>query len=113
MGLSEEIIGEVIVVKVNISRATYIEAEELKEKLNKNLLDGKMKVAVDLSGCNYMDSTFLGVLVQSLKNYSKNNGELVLVNPHGEVEILLDITGMQRIFKIYSSVEEAIKNFNK
>ena len=87
-------------------------AEELKDKLSKNLQDGMLKIAVDLSGCNYMDSSFLGVLVQSLKNYSQKGGEFVLVNPHGEVEILLDITGMRRIFKIFDTVEEAVKSFS-
>jgi len=112
MGLTQEIIGDVVVEKINISRATYNEAEELKDKLSKNLQDGMLKIAVDLSGCNYMDSSFLGVLVQSLKNYSQKGGEFVLVNPHGEVEILLDITGMRRIFKIFDTVEEAVKSFS-
>ena len=112
MSLTQEIIGDVVIEKINLSRATYTESEELKEKLNKNLQDGMLKTAVDLSGCKYMDSTFLGVLVQSLKNYSQKGGNLVLVNPHGEVEILLDITGMQRIFKIFPTIEEAVKNFS-
>lgn len=113
MNVVHEIIGDVIIQKVNLKRATYNEADDLKNNLDKDLNDGMKKIVVDLSSCKYMDSTFLGALIQSLRNFSKNGGKLRLAGVQSEVEVLLNITGMHKVFSVFKTKEEAIASFKE
>lgn len=113
MDFVQEIEGDVIIQKVNLKRATYNDAQNLTNNLQKDLKDGMRKVVVDLSACNYMDSTFLGALIQSLKDFSKNGGKIRLAGVQSEVEVLLNITGMHRVFSIFKTREEAVASFKE
>ena len=113
MDIVQEIEGDVVVQKVNLKRATYNEAQNLTTNLQKDFNDGMKKIVVDLSSCKYMDSTFLGALVQSLKNFSQNGGKIRLAGVHSEVEVLLNMTGMHRVFTIFKTKEEAIASFKE
>lgn len=111
MYFSIENLGDIVVVKVNLSRATFREAEEFKRKIAEELKNGFIKIIVDLSECNFIDSTFLSTMVSVLKNVSKKEGSLKLIGVHAEVQSLLELTGTAKIFEIYQSKKEAIKSF--
>ncbi len=111
MNIIQEVVGDVVIQKVNLKRATYSEAESLKNNLNKDFKDGMRKIVVDLSQCKYMDSSFLGALVQSLKSFSKDGGKIRLAGVQPEVAVLLDITGMHRVFPLFKTKDEAIASF--
>jgi anti-sigma B factor antagonist len=113
MDIVQEIEGDVVIQKVNLKRATYNQAENLKTNLEKDFNDGMKKIVVDLSLCKYMDSTFLGALVQELKNFSSKGGKLRLAGVHSEVEVLLNMTGMHRVFSIFKTREEAVASFKQ
>ena len=104
MNIVQEIDGDVVIQKVNLKRATFNEAESLKNNLQKDFNDGMKKIVVDLSSCKYMDSTFLGALIQALKNFSKQGGKIRLAGVQSEVEVLLNITGMHRVFSIFKTI---------
>ena len=112
MNIVQEIEGDVVIQKVNLKRATYNEAQDLTNNLQKDFNDGMKKIVVDLSVCQYMDSTFLGALVQSLKNFSQSGGKIRLAGVHSEVEVLLNITGMHKVFSIFKTKEEAVVSYN-
>ena len=113
MDIVQEIEGDVVIQKVNLKRATYNDAQDLTNNLQKDLNDGMRKIVVDLSSCNYMDSTFLGALIQSLKNFSNHGGKIRLAGVQSEVEVLLNITGMHRVFSIFKTKEEAVASFKE
>jgi hypothetical protein len=54
--------GDVVVITVNLKRATMVEAEEFKQVLV-NDIQRDFKKIVYLSSCEFIDSTFLGSLV--------------------------------------------------
>ena len=59
--------NNVVVLKVNLVRATLKEAEEFKNQLMEEIKLGNKKMVVDLSICEFIDSTFLGSLVGDLQ----------------------------------------------
>jgi anti-sigma B factor antagonist len=65
-------------------------------------------VLVDFSGIREMDSTGLGELVGYLGRFKDRGRKLVLVNPTGRVRRLLQIAGLEELFAIYDTVEEAV-----
>lgn len=54
-----------------------------------------------------MDSSGLAVLISGLRRTKEMGGSLVLVSPTGSVQRVLDITGLDKVFAIYESVEQA------
>jgi anti-sigma B factor antagonist len=84
-------------------------APEFKQRTLDVIRDGKKRVIVDLSGVGFMDSTGLGVLVGALKRLRKTQGELMLVVTDYDVERLLQITGLDGVFSIYRSRDDALE----
>ena len=108
----EERIGDVIVEIVNLERASVKEAEELKEKLADAFDDGYKKIIIDLTECDFVDSSFLGVLVNSLKKVVKLDGDLKLVGFRPAVRSMFELTRLFRVFESFSSLQEAVKSYS-
>jgi anti-anti-sigma factor len=113
MRIIEEIIDDVIVEIVNLDRATLLEAEELKKQVNDKIDDGYRKVIIDLTAVEFLDSTFLGVIVNTLKKVAKLGGDLKLVGFKSSVRSMFELTRLFRVFESYSELQDAIKSFHK
>ncbi len=113
MGIIEEVIDDVVVEIINIERATIREAEYLKEKLTQKINAGYVKVIVDLSSVEFLDSTFLGVIVGTLKKVVKQGGDLKLVGFRPPVRSMFELTRLFRVFETYSELQDAIKSFHR
>lgn len=107
----KEELGDVVVEKVNLTRATLKEAEEFKKTLLNDIDDGNRKIIVDLSDCEFIDSTFLGALVVSLKKIATLGGDLKLVGFKPNVRSMFELTRMYRVFESYSTTEQALESF--
>lgn len=107
------IVGEVVVEVVNLTRATYKEATEFKNIINEDIEKKFRKIVVDISQCEFMDSTFLGVLVYGQKRISYIGGEIKLVEPLSVFQTLLEKTATLRIFDTYKTIQEAVNSFKE
>lgn len=106
-----ELRGDVVVEKVNITRATFKEAQQFKDKVIFDIVSNNQKVIIDLSNCDYIDSTFLGVLVVVLKKMAEKGGEIKYIIPQPSALYLFKITGLYSVLNLYRNVEEAIESF--
>lgn len=108
----KQLIDDVLIERVNLQRATEMEASLIKQRLLDDIQLKNNKIIVDISKCAFIDSTFLGALVVSLKRAREIGGDIKLVNdasqPTGGI---LNITGILRVFENYNSVEDAIKSY--
>jgi len=111
MNFEKEIKDDIIIEKVNLKRATYKEAGEFSNFIQSDIKAGWNKIIIDMKYCEFMDSSFLGVLVNSLKQVEKSKGNLKLASVHDDAQSILDITRMSDLFNIYPDKEEAIKSF--
>jgi len=102
---------DVLVEVVNLTRATLKEAEEFKLILTNDINSGWRKIIVDLSECEFIDSTFLGALVVSLKKVTGLGGDLRLVGFQPAVHSMFELTRMYRVFESFKTKEEALKSF--
>ena len=103
----------VILLHVNLSRATLKEAEEFKTILMTDINEGKKKIVVDLSGCEFIDSTFLGTLVISLKKVTSIGGDIKLVGFKPAVRSMFELTRISKVFETFGSTNDAVRSFQK
>ena len=104
-------VKDIAVQIVNLSRATYKEASKLKKNLDELINNKQKKIIVDISQCEFIDSTFLGVLVLSLKSSAKIGGDLRLVKPDKVVKALMEKAGTLNVFNLYDTLDEAMKSY--
>jgi anti-sigma B factor antagonist len=83
-------------------------APEFKQVLVNGIEGGANRVIVDLTDVDFIDSTALGVLVSGAKRVRPNNGNLDIVCTDESIVRIFEITGLDRIFGIYSSRSEAL-----
>jgi anti-anti-sigma factor len=97
----------IAIEKVNLFRATMNEAYEIKDNLIDDLLDHK-KIIVDLSLCEYIDSTFLGALIYGYRKIKEQNGIIVLILSRNFLSKSFIYNEISSIFQVYNSLPEAI-----
>ena len=85
-------------------------APEFKQQLLDVIGKGAKEVVVDFSDTTFIDSTTLGVLVGGVKRLRTNEGQLSLVCSDRNITKIFEITGLDRVFTIYESREEAVSN---
>jgi anti-sigma B factor antagonist len=83
-------------------------APELKQKLTDAIEGGKTRIVVDLSDTTFLDSTALGVLIGAVKRLRSREGALVIVNTDQNIAKTFEITGLDQIFTILSTRQDAI-----
>jgi anti-sigma B factor antagonist len=64
------------------------------------------RVVVDLSGVDFMDSSGLGALVSGWQ-LTREDGAFRIAGANSIVRRVLSITGMEDVFAIYDSVDDA------
>ncbi len=81
-------------------------SQEFREEVI-TLLDSKPKmVLVDLQDITFMDSSGLGALVLAFKTLRASDTKLVLCSINEQIKILFELTGMDKVFEIFSNQEE-------
>jgi anti-sigma B factor antagonist len=82
--------------------------KQLKENVANVMEDEKQaKIIMDLEQVKYIDSTGLGILIGIRRRCMEKGGELVLVFNSDRIKNLFTITGLQNVFTICKSLDEA------
>ena len=105
---TREFRNDVLIIRVKLGKTTLENALEFQDYLESDILLEYEKIVVDLSGCDVVDATFLGVLVIASKKISEYGGRMKLVLPP-QVFIY---SGVKRIFNTYLSSGDAVTSFN-
>jgi anti-sigma B factor antagonist len=83
-------------------------APQFKEVLLQGIEEGASRIIVDLAKVTFIDSTALGVLVSGAKRVRPQNGTLDIVCADENITRIFEITGLDRIFGIYPTRENAL-----
>jgi anti-sigma B factor antagonist len=84
-------------------------APEFKQQLLDVIAQGGKNVVVDFTNTTFIDSTTLGVLVGGVKRLRTNEGQLSLVCSDRNITKIFEITGLDRVFTIYATRNEAVE----
>jgi anti-anti-sigma factor len=104
--------GDVGIIYIFLTRATLAKAVAFKEFVSEIIESGSNKLIVDLSICEYIDSTFLGAMVALLKKTNIRDGDLRLVYNKEIPSLLFVLTRMDKVFKTFPNLDEALASFN-
>jgi anti-sigma B factor antagonist len=104
---TEQLNGDAYVIALGGEVDLYT-APEFKQQLLDVIAKGAKEVVVDFSDTTFIDSTTLGVLVGGVKRLRTNDGQLSLVCSDRNITKIFEITGLDRVFTIYGSRDEAV-----
>jgi anti-anti-sigma factor len=103
----------VYVIVVNLVRSTINEANEFRKIIENEITSGHTDLIIDLSKCDYIDSTFFGAIIMALgmmKDVDKKLKVVIPVNPKEEIFVT---TNTLKLFDLFETREEAINSFKK
>jgi anti-anti-sigma regulatory factor len=97
------IINDIAIVKVNTARATIEKVPEFKLVIQEVLDENYTKVIIDLSVCEYL------IFIQ--KKLKTVGQEIRLITVKDSLSTIFVITSMEKVFKKYISIEQAMESF--
>jgi anti-sigma B factor antagonist len=81
---------------------------EFKQELLRVIADGATLVVVDLTKTTFIDSTALGVIIRGVERLKQRDGRLVVVCADPNIVKIFEVTGLNRIFPVLGSRDEAL-----
>jgi anti-sigma B factor antagonist len=105
-------IGSVSIVSLG-GRLDAYASSELEQKLNALVEADEVCLVVSLEKLDYISSSGLRVLLASLKNVRKREGDIKLACMKPYIKEVFDAAGFSQLFSIYDLEDVAIQAFNK
>jgi anti-sigma B factor antagonist len=109
---SETIDGNVI-IHFNEARATLAYSGGFKEFTIKQLESNGNKLIIDLTKSEYIDSTFMGALVELYKKTNKAGGKMKIVCFEKIKYIICVVSRLSSFIEVFDNIEDAVKSFNE
>ena len=104
--LGVEEVGDAYVVRLGGELDLY-NAAQVRAALMEACAQAPERIVVDLGGVEFIDSTALGVLIET-RTRLDNRGGLVLAAPRLETRRALQISGLDKLFTVHDTVPEAL-----
>lgn len=102
--------NEFAVVMLDENRLDASQANAFRDYMLELIDTGEHNIILDLSHVNFMDSSGLGAVVAVRKQLmTEGDNCMHLAGPQAAVSDLLDLTCMDKVFSIFSSVGDALK----
>ena len=112
MSFSKEINNGVLVINTGLKRATLSESAEFKQFIMNEIESGCSKILVDLSSCEFIDSTFLGALIYASRKLTKNDGSIRILAHYTLIPSILKLTGTSKMLPVFENKDEAMESFS-
>jgi anti-sigma B factor antagonist len=103
VGKDRDIVAVVLTGKLDEENCSY-----LLDCVEEEILDGRRKLILDCGQLTYVSSMGLGMLVRVNARMKKLGGDAKLAAVHGAVAQVIGVVGLNRIFQIYPTVDDAI-----
>src|SRR5947208_1072646 len=103
--------GEIVVV--SWSEPTILDAsnaDELRQSMSA-VERAHSRLVFDMSQVEFVDSSTIGALVGLLRRVRAAGGDVKLAALHPDIEMIFELTRLQRVFRILPSVAEAVQDF--
>lgn len=92
-------------------RIDSMNASQLGTSLSEQIDNGEVHLVLDLANVDFMSSAGLRELVTALKKVKKASGDMRLSQPSARVREVLEMAGLDTIFLIFDSQQEATGSY--
>ena len=106
-------VNGVVVLEINLNRAILNETIAFRKAVEGEINSGQTQLVIDLSKCDYIDSTFFGAIIMASKRLINNGYKLKVVKPTVVGESIFIHTNTSKVFDKYKTREAAIKSFDE
>lgn len=86
-------------------------SDQFGEKLYSLIQAGENKLVLDLGGVDYISSAGLRVIIKSVKDLKRNDGQLCLCSMKDYIREVFDLSGIATILPIHPTLEESLRAF--
>ncbi|SMO68223.1 STAS domain-containing protein [Ruegeria faecimaris] len=107
MGLSSTTTNNIQIITVQSNRIDAAMAIQFKENMRTETEGGAVRVVLDLSGVEFIDSSGLGAIVAAMKQLGAER-RLDLAGLQPFVEKVFRLTRMDTVFKLYPTMDDAL-----
>jgi anti-sigma B factor antagonist len=87
--------------------------EELDRAIRELFEQNIYRIAVDLSGLDYISSAGAGVFIGAIDTAIRNDGNIILIRPSANVEEVFTLLGLDKIFTFKDTRDEAVRALTK
>jgi anti-anti-sigma factor len=92
----------------SVDWSNYLRVDEVFNSLfNRKIF----KIVIDMKDTKYISSAGVGSLISAFNVVLENGGRLVFINVSQEIHEVFAILGLNKIFLISESLEDALKSF--
>ena len=102
--------ADVTILHIN-GRLDLLTSAELKQCVSDLVDSQQCRIIIDLSGCSYIDSSGLGVMIGCLKLARRGGGDLQIARPAAQARVILELTTLNRVLRPHDSLEAALASF--
>jgi anti-sigma B factor antagonist len=103
--------NELFIVDCHEKRLDAKTAVEFKKIMANFIEQGHRTIVLNITEVEFIDSSALSAIVSSLKLIGRD-GDLTIAGAQEAIQRLFSLTRMDRVFKMFPTVDEAISNFN-
>jgi len=91
-----------------VGRLDMVAAPQLRALVDVTVGAGHTSLVIDFAETAFIDSTGLGAVISGLKSARQAGGDLKIARVTGQVGVVLQLTNLDRVFRSYPTVEEAL-----
>ena len=106
----ERVQEDVQIIEINGELDAFV-APKLKEILSKFIEKDVVKYIVDFQGLIHINSLAMGILRGKLQTVREMGGDIKIINLNKHIQTIFETIGLDEIFEIYKTEDEAIKSF--
>ena len=110
---AEKIDYATVVFKVTLPEKVDIDnSKDLWIYLKTLVAGGAQKIFIDLQKVNYIDSSGIGVLINTAKLIRKQKGDIAMANASDDIKSIFKVIKLEEFIMLYNSEVEAVKSFS-
>lgn len=110
--INEIMKNDVLILEV-LGELDALVAPQLKEVFGKHMDKDRIKFVVNFKNLIHINSLAMGILRGKLQAVRELGGDIKIACLNEHIRTIFETIGLDEIFEIYKSEEEAIKSFEK
>jgi anti-sigma B factor antagonist len=112
MQLNERKVGNATLLELKIDVHQRGQFDPFQQLVRARLAAGEKHFVVNLSGCEWIDSSGLGELIKALVHVMRQGGNMKLAAVPHKVKGILTVTNLSQVFEIFDDEQAALASFD-